>query len=180
MSDVGDATLRRAAPGDLDAIAELFLACWRQSYRGVLPDRLIELYDPDSARDLWRRSFAGPKTDRDVFVAERADGTIVGVVTMGEDPDHPGIGHVFSLYVAPEAQERGIGTRLLSAAVDRLTSRGFTEASLWVFEANARGRAFYERMGWRADGTSRVEPEYAEPESRLIRSLVSRAGSCPG
>ncbi len=180
MSARGDVTLRRAAPDDLDAVAALFLACWRQSYRGVLPDRLVELFDPVSARDLWRRSMASATTDREVIVAERADGTIVGVVTVGEDPDSPGTGHVFSLYVGPEAQERGIGTRLLSAAVDRLASRGFTRASLWVFEANGRARAFYERMGWRADGTSRVEPEFAEPESRLTRSLVSRAGPCPG
>jgi ribosomal protein S18 acetylase RimI-like enzyme len=138
----------------------------------VLPDRVLELYDEVSARDLWQRSFAGAGEGREILVAEQPDHTIAGVAMVGEDPDRPRTGHVFSLYVHPRAQGQGVGTRLLSAAVERLQALGFSEASLWVFEANVRGRALYERLGWRADGASRVEPEYGQPESRLTRSLA--------
>lgn len=31
------------------------------------------------------------------------------------------------------------------------------EVLLWVFERNADGRAFYERLGWRPDGASQVD-----------------------
>lgn len=175
MSAVHDVSIRRASADDLDAVAALFLACWRRSYRGVLPDRVVDLYDPVSARDLWQRSFADAPDGREVVLAERPDRTIVGVVTMGEDPGRPGVGHIFSLYVHPEAQGQGIGARLVSVAEDRLASSGYAEASLWVFEANVRARAFYERLDWRPDGNHRVEPEYGECESRLTRSLRGKA-----
>jgi ribosomal protein S18 acetylase RimI-like enzyme len=172
VSATAGVSLRSASADDLEGVAALFLSCWRQSYRGVLPDRVVELYDPVGARDLWQRSFAAQADGREVIVAERPDHAIVGVVTMGGDPDHPRTGHIYSLYVHPEAQGQGIGARLVSAAIDRLESLGFSEASLWVFAVNVRGRAFYERLGWRPDGTSRVEPEYGEREVRLIRSLA--------
>ncbi|MFD0822190.1 GNAT family N-acetyltransferase, partial [Micromonospora zhanjiangensis] len=61
--------------------------------------------------------------------------------------------------------------RLLGAAVDRLRAAGHDAATLWVFAANASARAFYARHGFTPDGTTRIEPEYAEPELRLRRPL---------
>ena len=53
----------------------------------------------------------------------------------------------------PRPGRRGLGSALLfAAAVDDLRGRGFAPLVLWVIEANARGRRFYERAGWRPDG----------------------------
>jgi ribosomal protein S18 acetylase RimI-like enzyme len=82
-------------------------------------------------------------------------------------------GHVFSLYVDPDAQGTGVGGRLLAEAERWFGSEGLAEATLWVFEANARARAFYARHGWQPDGGMRVEPEFGEPEIRL-RSRLNR------
>lgn len=171
MKPEGDLTLRTADAGDVADIADLFLACWRTSYRGVLPARVIDMYGPASALELWQRSFADGPDRRAVIVAVRPDLAIEGVISIGRDPDHPSDAHVFSLYVHPDAQGLGIGARLMSAARERFRADGLSRASLWVFQANAAGRAFYERLGWTADGGTRVEPEYGEPELRLTRSL---------
>ena len=64
----------------------------------------------------------------------------------------PGTGEVNSIYLAPEAWGRGLGGELLERATDDLRTRGFTPLILWVIEANARGRRFYERAGWQPDG----------------------------
>ena len=167
-----EVVLRPADADDVEAIADLFLACWRTSYRDVLPPHVVDMYGPASARDLWRRSLEEGSGERRVVVAEQIGKSILGVVAMGRDPDRPALGHVFSLYVHPGAQGLGIGARLMSAAVERFSADALSEASLWVFEANTGGRAFYERLGWLADGTKRVEPEYGEQELRLTRSLT--------
>jgi ribosomal protein S18 acetylase RimI-like enzyme len=169
---VDEVVLRAAKADDVGAIADLFLACWRTSYRGVLPPHVVGMYGPASARDLWKRSLEAGSSQRRVVVAERVDGSMLGVVAMGRDPGHPALGHVFSLYVHPDAQGLGIGARLMSEAHERFRVEGRSQASLWVFEANTGGRAFYERMGWLADGMKRVEPEYGEQELRLTRSLT--------
>ncbi len=61
-----------------------------------------------------------------------------------------------AVYVSPEAWGTGLADVLHDAALAELRSRGVDRARLWVLEGNVRARRFYERRGWRADGTSRV------------------------
>jgi GNAT superfamily N-acetyltransferase len=61
-----------------------------------------------------------------------------------------------AMYVLPAAWGRGLADELHAAAVDQLRAHGAMRARLWVLELNARARRFYERHGWRPDGTSRV------------------------
>ena len=169
-------SVRPADVGDLEAIAELFLAVWRTSYRGVLPSQLIDGMDAAVSRRLWRRSLTSG-AGRSVRVAVDANGRIVGVVTWGRDPDDPDSGHVYSLYVHPEAQGHSIGARLLAEAVASFETEGLRRATLWVFEANAAARKFYARWGWEPTHDRRVEPEFGEPEIRLMRAIGGTNGS---
>jgi GNAT superfamily N-acetyltransferase len=162
--------LREATAADVDAVAALFLRCWRASYADVLPAHVIDVFDEASAHELWQRALGAPKAGTRGVVAVE-DGRIVGVIRMGRDPEEAAAGHVFSLYVDPDAQGSGVGGRLLVEADAWFRSEGLAEATLWVFEANDRARAFYSRHGWSADGGVRVEPEFGEPEVRLRRRL---------
>ena len=68
----------------------------------------------------------------------------------------------------PSAQGAGLGTRMLADAITRLRASGFTVATLWVFEENGLGRAFYERHGWRPDpdGVGREDADWHGPALR--------------
>lgn len=61
-----------------------------------------------------------------------------------------------ALYVRPEAWGSGVAARLHDRAVEALRAAGVETARLWVLEENLRARRFYERRGWRPDGTTRV------------------------
>jgi ribosomal protein S18 acetylase RimI-like enzyme len=171
MSDMS-IQLRDAGPADLDAVATLFLDCWRVSYAGVLPEPVIAVFDEHSARALWRRALETPPAGSVGIVAESTTRGVLGIVRMGTDPDEPSAGHVFSLYVDPAAQGLGVGGRLLDEATRRLRVGGKTQATLWVFEANVQARAFYRHRGWQPDGGERVEPDFGEPELRLRRASL--------
>jgi GNAT superfamily N-acetyltransferase len=159
--------LREATPTDLDAVAALFLRCWRD-YRDVLPEQVIAAFDETSALELWRRTLESPKPGTRGVVAANGE-RVVGVIRIGRDPDETTSGHVFSLYVDPDFHGAGVGGRLLVEADHWFGSEGLAQATLWVFEANARARGFYARHGWQPDGGTRVEPEFGEPEVRLRR-----------
>lgn len=176
MSPEGAITVREARPDDLAAVATVFLACWRSSYAGVLPVAVVDTYDEDGARTLWRPTLSHPPADATVLVAEQAGSELLGVIRIGADPDEPAAGHVYSLYVHPDTQGSGVGRQLLGAAVDRLRRDGVDEVTLWVFAANAAARGFYARMGWEPDGGTRVEPQYGEPELRLRRTIRDADG----
>lgn len=46
---------------------------------------------------------------------------------------------------------------------------GKEAASLWVFEANERARAFYRKQGFVEDGAVVDEPFFGVPEIRMVR-----------
>ena len=74
---------------------------------------------------------------------------IAGFATAGacREADTAEAGEVRAIYVAPDRWCQGIGHMLLEVCVEYLASIGFQEATLWVIEANALGRSFYEKTG---------------------------------
>jgi GNAT superfamily N-acetyltransferase len=136
--------IRAATEADAPALAEIQARAWRWAYSDFVD------YDdmPVAAERLerWRGHVAGGG----VRVFDQ-DGTVVGYASVAAD-------QLTSLYVDPAAQGAGVGGRLLDDALDRLRAAGHAVAWLWVFIANAQGRAFYERRGWRVIG----EPHRAE------------------
>jgi RimJ/RimL family protein N-acetyltransferase len=88
-----------------------------------------------------------------VFVAERADGTLVGRLSVGRDP-HPASTHVadVGLMVAVDARRQGVGTALLRAAVDWAREAGVRKLELHVFPWNDAAIALYEAFGFEREG----------------------------
>ena len=109
-----------------------------------------------------------------MLVAEK-DGELLGFSTSGDSRDEDAdasIGEIRSFFVAAGRWGEGIGRALMAAALDSLRERGFTEATLWSFEANERANAFYERAGFTRDGELKTEEVWAHlPEIRFRRSL---------
>jgi ribosomal protein S18 acetylase RimI-like enzyme len=65
-------------------------------------------------------------------------------------------GEILRLYTHPRAWRCGAGQALLDRALDALRAAGLTQAWLKTDERNEGARRFYERLGWREDGDSRV------------------------
>jgi GNAT superfamily N-acetyltransferase len=139
--------IRPARADDARAIARLDVETWRTTYAGVLSaDYLVGL----SARRRefgWRMAIL--REPRDVRVAVDLAGEIQGFGSCGpcrSERRFPG--EVFTLYVAPDWQNRGIGRRLLIALFQRLVASGLDAAIIWVLQDNP-ARFFYERLGGR-------------------------------
>lgn len=153
------ALVRDAADADIGAVRRLRAASWRAAYAGILPPVYLEAMDtgPEEVARAVRRFRQNPP-DRHLLVAER-DGRIVAFASCG--PERPMLEHlsagvsrgeVYALYAHPAAWSTGAGAALLAAALERLAADGRPQAVLWVLEANARARAFYERHGWLPTG----------------------------
>ncbi|HJU48987.1 MAG TPA: GNAT family N-acetyltransferase [Gaiellaceae bacterium] len=147
--------IRPAVPADGPSIAAVQRRTWHATYRGILPDDVLDGFDVDAAGRRWTAAVASPRPDSAVFVAER-EGGVVGFAAVAGVEDEAGVGEVEAVYVAPEHQERGLGRGLLDAAVGSLSALGFTEGILWVAAANHGARGFYERLGWGPDGGRRL------------------------
>lgn len=91
--------------------------------------------------------------DAAVLVAESADGELVGRLSIARDP-HPASSHVadLGLMVAATHRRRGVGTALLSGAVEWSRTHGIRKLELHVFPWNEPALRLYERFGFEQEG----------------------------
>ena len=160
-----DFTVRPAQVEDVEAMARMHMRSWQETYRGLMPDHVLD--DPGlvAARErFWTAVLTDERfrTSR-AAVAER-DGAVIGVALAGpsEDPTFAGITHLYVLYVLAAEHGSGAGTALLDAVL-----APEEPATLWVADPNPRAQAFYRKHGFLADGTVQVEDGLRE--IRMVR-----------
>jgi GNAT superfamily N-acetyltransferase len=145
MTVMGQTMIRVARPGDARGIARLDVETWRTTYAGVLSTSyLVGL--SERRRELgWRGVIL--HEPRDVRIAVEAGGAVIGFGSCGPNRgDRSFSGEVFTLYVAPDWQNQGIGRRLLITLFRRLVAVVRRSAIVWVLRDNP-SRFFYERLG---------------------------------
>jgi ribosomal protein S18 acetylase RimI-like enzyme len=129
MSD--ETGIRAARRDECELVAQIHERAATVAYAHIFPD---QPFPREDALERWRE-FSG-----EVLVAEE-DNLVIGFAAFDASELH-------ALYVLPEHQGKGIGSRLLDAAG--------SAARLWVLKENADARRFYESRGWCAEGTEQV------------------------
>ena len=178
-------TIRPARPGDARRIARLDVETWRAAYAGILTTPFLVGLS-ERRRELgWATVIE--REPRDVRVAVDGDGNIRGFGSCGRCRAGAAMaGEVYTLYVAPDWQNQGIGRRLLVALFERLVAQGCGSAIIWVLSDNP-GRFFYHRLGGRevrrrvlAVGGMRVEAAgYAWQDLPRFLETAARADRAP-
>jgi GNAT superfamily N-acetyltransferase len=140
---------RRATEADAEAIASLHTESWRDAYRKILPDSYLDGPIADERANLWRFRFSSLGRDRFcVFLTETAAAELIGFacVLLDEDPQWGAC--LDNLHVLSGWKGRGVGRLLLGRAARWVmaTQPGWP-IHLWVFEANAGARRFYDALG---------------------------------
>lgn len=85
-----------------------------------------------------------------VLVAEGADGTPLGFISLKVGMDVVGVarGHVADVAVASDARRIGVGSALMRAGEAWARGRGLPALSLDVWSTNQRALTFYRRLGY--------------------------------
>jgi GNAT superfamily N-acetyltransferase len=167
----GMVRIRPAAAADGPPIARIRAATWRAVYPGLIPEQtLAERTDPAAVEreGEWRSAHSmdgvlvaeGPDGDDGligfaVFGPERDEGYQLGQPQTEEAPEH-GRGEVYAIYVLPGHWNSGAGRALMNRVLALAAGQDYNDVSLWVLEANARARRFYEKAGFRLTGESGV------------------------
>jgi ribosomal protein S18 acetylase RimI-like enzyme len=138
-------TIRPARPEDAPRIARLDIETWRATYAGILTTPFLVGLSAQRREIGWATVIE--REPRDVLVAVAGDGTIQGFGSCGRCRGGAEFaGEVYTLYVAPDWQNQGIGRLLLRGLFERLVAQGCGSAIIWVLRDNP-ARFFYRRLG---------------------------------
>ena len=167
--------IRNASREDSDAIAECLLIAMRNIVKVFLASD-----DEESARNFLRHFTARENNQysyENCIVA--TDGKVVGAINIydgarlnelrlpvvdyirknhnpdfaPEDETAAGEYYIDTLGVLPEYRKRGIGTKLLEAAIEHYGFRNRSAVGLLVDPANEKARRLYLNLGFQPRGT---------------------------
>lgn len=135
MSDIA---IRPAEPQDRAAVEELVDAAY-----AIYVERIGK--PPGPMLDDYGAHIA---TGHVSVAADRA-GAILGIVVLVPQPDHLLLDNIA---VAPQAQGRGVGRRLIGFAEAQARRLGFSELRLYTHAKMTENIALYARLGFEETG----------------------------
>jgi GNAT superfamily N-acetyltransferase len=147
--DGGGFSVRQAHIDDVAEMAAVHVQSWRETYRGLMPDSVLD--DPDSIDRrirMWTTVVSETGRGHRAAVALH-DGGVIGIAMTGPplDEDATWERQLMVLYLLAQHQGSGIAVPLVNEVLDRATP-----AALWVADPNPRAQAFYEKVGFVRDG----------------------------
>ncbi len=140
--------IRAATIADAAGIARVYVETWRDTYAGVIPDRVLLGMSRRRHAANWTHTLRNRRPGEAVLVAHDTRTGVVGFGSCGRAKYRtlPHEGEVYTLYVLPDYQGRGIGARLLSGLFAELMKSGPRSALIWVLADNP-SRFFYQALG---------------------------------
>lgn len=139
--------IRRAEPEDAEAIASVHEAAWRGAYSGIIPHKALTTMLQRRTGAWWSRAIGRAAS---ILVIDMG-GDVVGYATLGRNraSELAQGGEIYELYIRPEYQGIGLGSRLFAAAREKLASHGLDGLVVWALEDNQPAISFYEGAGGR-------------------------------
>lgn len=139
--------IRQANSNDAPAVASVHAESWDHAYRGIIPHK--SLREMIARRDCawWQRIIDRSSA---VLVVD-IGGKVVGYATMGKNRTEQlkASGEIYELYVLPEYQGIGLGSKLFNAARSMLKNHGLESFVVWALEDNDNALRFYESQNGR-------------------------------
>ncbi len=135
-----DFAIRPARHADKDALTEL---CMRSKKSNGYDDAFMDACtDELRVRGSWI-------AEDDFWVAEAADGALVGCIRLSSDKASGG--ELETCFVAPDYKGKGVGRALFLTLESRAKTIGLRHIEL---DADPFAEAFYQRMGFATTGRS--------------------------
>ena len=145
---MNDVLIRPAAVADAEGIAKIHVNAWKETYRGLMPDSVLDTLSIERRTDQWKTILANPDDVYHLaFVAER-NVKIIGFANYGKERegDQAYQGELYAIYLLKEFQGQGIGKALMQKTVEGLLALEIESMLVWVLADNPY-REFYKRLG---------------------------------
>jgi ribosomal protein S18 acetylase RimI-like enzyme len=167
--------IRYADITDASAIAKVHVLSWQKTYRGHIPDNILDALSTVGREQQWRYLMDNALK---ILVLER-NNKVIGFASIcaARDTDlNPKLcGEISAFYLHPDYWHQGLGTLLCESALTELSQQGFVEVTLWVLTENRGARKFYSIMGFNDTGITKTDVYFqkiALHETRYLLKMI--------
>lgn len=131
---------------EINGKAYVHYKSWHETYTNLVDSEYmkgITLEKCEKIANKWREN---------ILVAKDGD-KVIGFVSYGAYRDNTLCDHgeVYAIYVLKEYHGLKVGYSLMNAALNKLAD--YKKIAIWVLKDNSKAIRFYERYGFRFDGT---------------------------
>ena len=169
-----DMRIRKAAPEDAGKLGLIHVKTWQEAYKGIVPEEKLNNMSPDNSAEFFRENL-GDDENIEVGVVE-IEKELAGFITIGkcrDDDLNNNTGEIYGLYILPDKQRVGLGSKLLEWGISRLRKMNFEIAVLWVLKANKEAINFYRSRGFSREGREdHLEIGKKLKKVRMIKALT--------
>ena len=177
-------TVRPPVPADAAAMSRVHVDTWSETYRGIMPDELLDAPDLiDRRQRMWAQILAEAAPTKFTCAVAESDGRLVGIAMSGPPENDDGNSnddngiehsqsrparseerHLYVLYAYRAMHGTNVGQDLLDAVIDPSVT-----TALLVADPNPRAQAFYSKNGFVSDGTIKTDEYDGVREVRMVR-----------
>ncbi|MDD5339792.1 MAG: GNAT family N-acetyltransferase [Candidatus ainarchaeum sp.] len=148
-------SIRRAKPGDMDALAALWNGLMLHHVKLYGRDKRAENHEfRKDAESIWRKwALKNIRSQNGLVLIAEDGGRPVGYSLSLIKPNIPvfrirKLGHMSDLYIRPGYRGKGIGTRFRDAAFRWFRKKGIRHASIAVHALNPASWKIYRKWGF--------------------------------
>lgn len=131
---------------EINGKAYVHYKSWHETY--------TELIDPEYMKGITLENCTNiaHRWLDNIIVAKDGD-KVIGFVGYGayRDSTLPDHGEIFAIYVLKEYYGKKVGCELMNTAFEKISD--YKKIAVWVLKGNDRAIHFYEKYGFRFDGT---------------------------
>ena len=133
--------IRHMQKNDIISVQEIAKKSWQQTYEGISPHEIQDRF----LQAAYSRDRLQGRLEKSLFLVAIIGESIVGFANFSNVVN--GEAELFSIYLLPETQGKGIGTTLLQEGIKMLPD--LTSLLVCVEKENTIGMNFYEAKGFK-------------------------------
>jgi ribosomal protein S18 acetylase RimI-like enzyme len=147
---------------EINGKAYVHYKSWHETYLDLIDEDYLSRITLEKCTEIAHRA-------SDQILVAKDGNTVIGFVAYGayRDKALPQYGEIYAIYVLEAYHGKQIGYALMNAAIGRLAI--YQKIAVWVLKGNDRAIRFYERYGFRFDGT---EAEVTLGTSNIERRMI--------
>ena len=158
--------IRKGGSADAAILAEILVASFGTAFADIISRKTIErCADKENCRNMFAAIL---KSANGQFYIAEANGKPCGELYWCDGEEMAEAAEIVAIHSLPENWGSGVGKAMLETALGEMKRAGKTAVYLWAFKENKRGRRFYEKNGFAADGMERVSEFDGAMEVRYV------------